>query len=241
MNDIPPMEVERSEDKIRYRHPAYGTISMTEVSGGRETLFGSSVKHSRRIRISISTAECLREYYSDNIFPGRELLEFELSHAQLAMFITSTGKYVGTPITFRRLPEMTGRQQMVPGIREIEDRATVMQKEVRDSANSGLNRMNKLVSSFAEVAKTGKIGKKAMDEFIHSMTVELQNMPSNMAFAVSQAELALEDAKTAALIDIERAFASSAAAAGVDITQFGIESVITPTLTIEEENNESGT
>lgn len=84
------------------------------------------------------------------------LLKFEMSHAQLASFILSSGRHEGTPITFTRMPQSIDTVVRVPGINLPETKAELHQREVRESAarqvadltrkNSGVRRQALLVS-----------------------------------------------------------------------------------------------
>ena len=67
-----------------FKHPAYGTITMTTCTGGDRTLFGSDLGHNQRISIKIDTAVLHRDLYRDWIHSDKHLIEFEMSHAQFA-------------------------------------------------------------------------------------------------------------------------------------------------------------
>src|SRR5512135_364425 len=91
-SETPTIEFSSDSEEI-HRHPAYGMVSMSVVHGGSTVLFGSDIEHSDRVRISVHPATKYRSLNRDMYMPSvHTLIDFEMSQAQFAEFITSGGR-----------------------------------------------------------------------------------------------------------------------------------------------------
>jgi hypothetical protein len=209
-----------------YKHDAYATIVMTVVSGGDVSMFGSDLKHSQRIRISVQRATLDRKHSNDWIHGGisdrSHLLTFEMSHSQFAQFITSNGNGNGTPVTLRYAPPPGTPAMEMPGIKNIETKAEIQRREIRDCAAKQLGELRAEVARLGAMLETGKIGLKEAREIHRSMSIQIGNLPANMEFVVEQGEEALEKAQMAAKIEIEAYIDHAARRMGLDnLAQLG--------------------
>lgn len=182
-----------------FEHPAYGTITMTTRTGGVGTLFGSDLGHNQRITISISTAKLHRDLHHDWIHPDKNIIEIEMSHAQFAQFITSNGNGSGTPVTITWLRG----EGSIPAIKNLQTKHETHRQEIKNSARDATDGMAKNVAKLGAMIESGKLGKKELRELWHTMKCQVENLPSNMAFAVKSAEEALEKATSDAKIEVE--------------------------------------
>lgn len=205
-------------DPSSYKHQAFGTLRLSVVSGGNPTLFGSDIKHAERVSVTISTASLKRDGGQDRISSGDEFLKFEMSHAQLASFILSSGRHEGTPITFTRMPQSIDTVVRVPGINLPETKAELHQREVRESAARQVADLTEKIQEFGDKLSAGKLGIKEARDLQRALAIAVGNLPLNMAFTVNQAHEAIEHAKEAAKLEID-AYISNAA------TQLGMKSL----------------
>lgn len=199
-HERPTKNVQQSaSDKEVFNHPAYGMVGMSHVTGGASHLFGSDIRHGQRIRIRIQRAE-LHRGLSNDWFHGRGLpiVEIELSHTQFAEFITNPNRGDGFP---RTLTAVNG--EMMPSIDQIETKQETFRREIRESASEAINLFKKHVAHLGEMIEAGTLTKKELRALHHDLTCHVGNLPSNMAFTVSQAEEALERATTHAKIELE--------------------------------------
>lgn len=210
-----------------YRHDAFATINMSVITGGHSTLFGSDLKHDQRIRISIQRATLDRNLCNDWIHgsgqPTNHLVTFEMSHTQFAQFITSNGNGSGTPVTLRYAAAPGTPIQEMPGIKNIESKSEVFKREIKDSAKKQLQSLQEGVDRLGAMFESGKVSIKEAREIHKNLTIQMGNLPSNMAFVVDQAEEALEAAQMAAKIDVEAYIDHAARRIGLDnLGQLGI-------------------
>lgn len=188
------------KDREIYNHPAFGTITMTIPQGNRrDSLFGSDIGHTSCIRIQIDRAELHRDLNHDWIHQRDHLLEFEMSHAQFAQFITSAGNGGGTPITLR----WTEKDKQLPAIKKIETKHDTFRREINRSAAERLEMMEKWVGSLGAMLDSGKIGKNGLREIHKELKRHVEQLPGTMDFVVKSAEEALEKATSDAMIQIE--------------------------------------
>ena len=88
------------------KHESYGMVGVSRVTHSHGTsLFGSSIKHSDTIRLSIKTAEVDRHLNRDWYHGNDQLIEIELSPTQFAEMITCMNMSDGVPCTLRYLED----------------------------------------------------------------------------------------------------------------------------------------
>ncbi len=103
-----------NREKDTETHESFGTMVVTRsINGSDVQLFGSSIKHSSTVSMSISKADRNRHLSRDWIHPTDEIIEIEMSQAQFADMITSAGLGGGTPVTIRKIQGK--RTEPVPG------------------------------------------------------------------------------------------------------------------------------
>lgn len=86
-------------DKEHTRHPAFGVINISRVSGMTH-LFGSSFNHHNFISLTISTAsEYGRFGVSKSVMSEEQIVEVSISESQFGQMISSLNMGCGTPCT----------------------------------------------------------------------------------------------------------------------------------------------
>lgn len=199
------------ETRNIYEHPAFGTVTMSVVSGGDSTLFGSDLGHSQRVCIRVNGAELQRDLHRDWIHGKSQFIEFEMSHAQFAQFITSNGNGSGTPCTLKWVRGVGD----LPSIKSLESKHELTRREIHAQAEKGMDHLREHVKKLGELIDSGAGGKKAMRELHRSMQSAAGNLPGNLAFAVESAEEALEKATSDAKIEVEAYITTTAQRLGL--------------------------
>jgi hypothetical protein len=186
-------------------------IVLTNHTGNSATLFGSDLKHNNRVCIKIARAELNRTLNRD-WFAGevRPIVEFEMSHAQFAQFITGAGKGDGTPCTLTYAPERGHTSKPMPIIENIETKHATYRREISETARREVEGISDSVNELKAMVATGKVGLVKMREILHNLTRQVSNLPENLSYTVASAEDALEKATSDAKIEVE-AFISTAA------------------------------
>jgi hypothetical protein len=203
----------------RYDHPAYGTVTLSTITGGDKTLFGSDLKHNQRICIRVNQADLVRDLSHDWVHGKDQLVEFEMSHAQFAQFITSNGNGPGTPVTLKWVRGLGS----MPGIKNLETKHETFRREIHSYAKESIAAMATAAQRLSEGAKLGKVGVKELREISDQINRAIANVPSNMEFVVKSAEEALEKAAADAKIEVESYVAMTAQRIGLErISDLGL-------------------
>jgi len=215
-NSQKPTPSEKSTpDNQVFTHPAYGLITMTTRNGGNTSLFGSDIGHNQCISIKIEQAEHHRHLSNDWNHGTETVCEFSMSHAQFSRFITSNGNGSGTPVTLEVYRDENGSRLLAPYIEKIETKHQTHRQEIKDSCSKAIERMKSQVAELEELI-AGKPTKKQLQQLHHSLKCTVDNMPSNVAFTVQQAEEALDAATHDAKVEVEYYITATAQRIGFD-------------------------
>ncbi len=190
--------------EVTTQHPSYGVITLTRRYSSRgKSLFGSAAKHEATAVVRISTATHSRKLNSNWHHADKAILEVELSLAQFAQFVMSSGQGEGTPCT------LTYRQ----GIGYIEECPPVNTREVFEGElNDYLNSMKVKVHELeSEVAKLVEKPKLSADDKrrLVSLTSNLSGtFASNLEYLKTCFQEEIDHTLNAAKIELEN-FSSS--------------------------------
>lgn len=135
---------------MKQEHPSYALVSISRVSGGSGTFFGSALPdHRTHFEISVTRASLEHdEHHFDRYDPGPELLRIRMTAAQFAEMITTMNVYGGTPCTLTRfqgqLVDSPPRDSKVEAQRvhqSFQERVLAISREV----DEGLPRMREIL------------------------------------------------------------------------------------------------
>lgn len=200
------------------KHPAYGVVTLTNPQG-RTTLFGSDVGHSSVMRVTVHRAELHRDLSRDWIHSTDPIVEFELSHAQFAEFITGVGRGDGTPCTLKHAPPEDVRPQALPRIKALETKHQTFRREIREMAERRLAVIEAEITRLGTLIESGKIGKTELREIHRNLRHNADSLPGSVEFVVKQAEEAFEKASADARIEVEAFIDHKARALGLQSIQ----------------------
>ena len=196
-------------------HPAYGVIKLGKAHcSNNYTLFGSDIRHHGYMTIEIENAELSRSLGIDWIYGTKSIVKIQLSHAQFVQFITSSGNGRATPCTIEH--KLTEAPMRCPTVEKIEPKYDLHKKEIAESVSRQIKQALSELAQIKELVESGKTGKKAMNEKIHSLEFSLKNLPENLDFSVSQAQVALENAVSDAKVEVESYIATTAQRIGLE-------------------------
>lgn len=190
----------RGDSQTRYDHEAFGKVVLSHPTGN-VTLFGSDVAHHGSMCISLYHAH--RHLNHDFIGEDAMICQFELSAAQFAQFITSQGSGSGTPCTLSCGPAVGTKLENYPAIEKIESKMDMHRREVRESADEQVDKIQKSFDAVNALMDAPTISKKSMKEALFKLQCMIGNTSSNMEYTIKSAETALEQAVVHAKIEIE--------------------------------------
>jgi hypothetical protein len=171
MDNFKPKE--SSPDGDVYEHPSYGCIHISRTqSSGKQSLFGSSIKHSTLIKLEISTAELCRTLNQDWIHSRKPIIEIIMSPTQFADAITSLNQ--GTiPVTIR-WREGKGQIEEPPYQSKVEQ----FNNEFEDDIKKVGDALDNVINLAYET--------KAQKRLIEALKLARQQINSNMPFVNEQ-------------------------------------------------------
>ena len=188
-----------SMNRNRKEHPSYGVLGFHRVSScGSTTLFGSSIKHSNTIMLTLKTASMERGLNSDWYYGGHELFRVEMSQTQFAELITSMNIGDGVPVTIRSIQGET-----VPPC-PFESKADLHRAEFRDELKETYESTRELLDKTRELFSTKKtLTKKDKDEILGLITSISNNIGTNMDFQMKRFQEQMAKTVTEAKGEIE--------------------------------------
>ena len=189
-----------SMERETYRHPAFGMIGFSRVSGGENELFGSSVKHNDRIVMKLKHGEQDRHLHIDNYYGHGLIAEVEMSYSQFAECITAMNVGDGVPCTIR----YTEKDGYIPAIAENNSKREQFRNEF---SNTILKAMEQVQDQINEIQKSlddkKNLGVKDSKEMISKLQQVKYNIGSNLDFCVKQFDEQMEKTTLDAKGEIE--------------------------------------
>lgn len=172
-----------SMERETLTHPAFGLIGFSRVSGGENTLFGSSIKHNDRIIMRLKHAKQDRHLH-DDWYHGRGLItEVEMSYSQFAECISSLNAGEGVPCTIR----YTEKDGMVPYIKENVSKREQFRNEFSETVSKAMEQVQEQINQIQESIDNKKsLGIKDRKEIISQLRQVKYNIGSNLDFCVEQ-------------------------------------------------------
>lgn len=180
VEEEPTLIGESATGEESYTHPAFGLISASRVSGDYGHLFGSKLKHTQTVQITLTGAELHRSLHRDWHFARQTKFVVALSEAQWARFISSMNVGSGSPCTVQYQPANLLPLEVVPSIKaespnkQAKDEIEACAKKVVEKANALLVTMR----SFEDKPPT----KKQYSELVAKMAHFVSSVPGNATF-----------------------------------------------------------
>jgi len=169
------------DDKEVSKHPAYGTITVVRCQSTGTRLFDSDALHHHFIEVRVQHAEVLRDL-SHNWIHGesRPVVEFWMTEAQWAQFVSSHGMGEGTPVTLRHV----NGEGTLPDLPEPEHTATKFEKEVGDAIKESMADLTTILGRLNESLLPGaKVpGKTEMKELVSKLSVAIGHVQSGLPY-----------------------------------------------------------
>lgn len=183
---IPPERIEKTDSPTHdteYRHPAYGQVTVHRWnSSGRHRMYGSDLGHSTGLTITVTGSVTYRGLSSDRHHAKDAILEFDLTEAQWARFVASTGNGGGVPVTLKQT--RTGPLEELPSIAAPEaSKREVHGKEMASALREALTRAQQITDEIGQMLSTpGGISKTRLKELHHDLDLAVSHLPGNTKF-----------------------------------------------------------
>lgn len=160
-------------------HESYGLVKFSRTSGTPRSLFGSTIKHSDTIRLTISEGKVHRDFQKNYYMDGKELIEVEMSSAQFAELITTLNCGSGVPAT---LIHHGGKKMADPPEVDFKERAKT---ELKEEMKVLGERIEELAKDAKEILtrKGAPIKADEKAKILQDLMLIVQEVKSNIPFA----------------------------------------------------------
>lgn len=200
-----------SGDGVTETHPAFGMISLCRTScSPPQVLFGSAVKHSNYISLTIKEASRESSSSHDWYFGKHELIRVEISGTQLGDMLASMNVGDGVPCTIQRFNGESRPQ--------IEEFSTI-QKEAQEQMEVKLNQTFEaskiLLAKARGIVEKGAPKKADKEELLSLLTQLSYGIGGNIAFAGKCFDEKVEKMVTQAKGEVETFISSKIHSAGL--------------------------
>jgi hypothetical protein len=190
-----------NDDKSKtYTHESYGAITVSRASGSGH-LFGSDAVHHHFVHVQIRHAEMRRDLSHDWIYSGgNAVVEFYMSEAQWARFVSSFGDGTGTPITLRSIQGKSLEKTPEPTHFTSEFR-----DEVKKTVGKAVGTLEQLMGQLKEALLPGNktLGKKDLAVLLQGIEQSVMQVKDNLPYVEKCFDETMENKMSEALIEFE--------------------------------------
>lgn len=199
----------QSEDQEE-RHPSYGCIQLSHVSGGDERVFMSPLRHQHRIKLSISGARHMRSINSDwHMSDAQSYIVVEMSEQQFAQLICSFNQSNGAPCTIKRVG---GEMREAP---PVQLKAERHYDEAKAAAKQALDELTALQTELDELV--AKLPKAKQDAVRARVSRARQVIGNHMPWIVQMMHEHMDKVVGAAKHEIQAEIGRRLAGAGLQL------------------------
>lgn len=188
----------------KFKHESYGMVGISHVTCGGVSLFGSSIKHDRVIRLRIKRACVERDLHKEWYHGDESIIEIDLSAAQFAEFITTPNVGDGIPCTIRRVEGENMEEPPYRGQNEI------FNQELQKGFEAAMSDADGLINDAREMLDSKGPMKVAEKKALLSKLNKLvQHIKSNMPFLHKQFTRSMDKTVSAAKAEIDSFYTST--------------------------------
>ena len=165
----------------RHKHPSFGMLSFSRVSGGDPNLYGSGIRHDHKIEMVLKRGEYDRSLNQDWYYGKETLVKVEMSYTQFADLITSMNMGDGVPVTLRYV----NREEIPPC--PYHNPVETHKKEFREETQKAYEKTVELINQVSELfSKKSALNKKERDNIQNTLLQIKQSIGSNQEFQLNQ-------------------------------------------------------
>lgn len=181
-------------DNHQDKHPAYGKVSVTRVSGQAD-LFQVDYPQQHYIKLAISQASVERNLSQDWVFDSKQLIEINMSEVQWARLLSSMNT-TGVPCTLNSYIDPVTKEYLRPTMpSNIENKSEMFKSEIRETVDDGMKTLNALISELTSLSEAGVTTKKADIVALKNKAEKVyRELMQNLPFVLKQADEAIESA-----------------------------------------------
>lgn len=186
------------DKETRTRHPSFGQLEISRVTSNKGVpLYGSSLRHSNYIQLSIHESEHVRTLHQNNYFPTKTVIEVDMSELQFAEAITNMNRGSGIPVTIARRDGKAVED--CPAFQEREK----FNAEFAEDIKNILANSKKLLEKASELCDQKSVTKGQLNELKSTLQALQTDLDSNLQFVNKQFQRSVETTVSSAKLEIE--------------------------------------
>jgi len=189
------------EEEKKTTHPSFGMVGLSRVQGSTK-LFGSSVDHQHYVTLSVYEASHHRGLHCDHFYAEDPILEIALSPNQLSELLLSVNVGDGVPCTIiRRIVggKFVGIEPAEKHCSTTETYVTEFKERMKDLSLNA----RKLVVDASAMAEKASVSKTERRDMASRLSMMVQELESNMPFALEMYIEQVEKVVTQAKAELE--------------------------------------
>jgi hypothetical protein len=163
-------------DDATYTHPAYGQVSVSNVSGGIY-LYGSDFHHQNYVTLRIKRSELNRNLSNDWPHAREELVEIAMSESQWTTLVSSMNRGEGVQCTLQHY-----QGKMVPQIPRIEGKIAQFRAEGSEAADEAV----RAITELRDEINASKLSQKQKEAWVSRLNFIEGRTTGNLRFVASQ-------------------------------------------------------
>jgi len=190
------------------RHPSYGSIVATRVTG-HSYLFGSSILHHNYINIVICKAHKYRSLHHDRFHRDEEIVSVNLSPVQFADLIANMNHHDGVPCTLDHVNLVT-----MPEC-PCTDKKAEHKSEVNKAISNVTKQCEDLIKSCRDIIINSKMKKSDQTVLLKQVDMLVASINSSLPFLNDTLSDSFEEVVSQAKGEIDAAIGSAIAKVGL--------------------------
>lgn len=184
------------QEEKKDEHPSYGIISVSRINSNPQvSLFGSSIKHSNYISLTISKAYRIRNDLNyDNFISENDLIEINMSQSQFLDMITNMNHHPGIPVTINYINGTKIEDcPYVSKIKEFQDEFKQVCVNLKSNLNKDIKDILDIINLKNSLSKTNK---HVIINALRNINKEIsENIPFIASQFVAQLDKTISEAK----------------------------------------------
>lgn len=166
-----PVTTEEEFGRSVTRHPAFGQIVASRVSG-HQVLYGSDFRHNAYMTIKIVRSELHRSLSRDWHFGNDQVIEVALSEAQWATFVSAPNIGSGVPCTIEHI-----QGQYMPRLPDPKSRVDQFRAEVETKLQDSLQQLDVVMRELDEMGLPKGKAARIKERLRHARLQLANNLP----------------------------------------------------------------
>ena len=216
-----PVTVEDGRNGTITTHPAFAQVSVHRINGSR-VLYGSDFRHHSFVRVTVQSSDLRRDLSHDWHYGRQHLIDFDMSEAQWATFVSSFNIGGGVPCTLHYVDK-----KVVPDI-PLRDERNEYKKEMNKNLDSLVATIDAAIGRINEM--TTGLSRPKREAVVAELTTVRQQLASNLPFVVKSHDEHMEKRVEKAKIEINAYMTQVIHRAGLNALTDGRENEVGPLL-----------